>query len=159
MGQPQLLPSKFLRYAVDGDADGRRDVWHSVPDSLASIANYLREHGWKPDVRWGFEASLPQAVACTLEGPRQGRPMQEWLRLGLTPAAGGTSPEWNGNTTAFLVMPAGRLGPAFLMSAAWPYPGRARAVEEPRLLCRKGRRPDRLCHAYGNRPMAEQKRA
>ncbi|MFL5193441.1 MAG: lytic murein transglycosylase [Microvirga sp.] len=116
MGQPQLLPSKFLRYAVDADADGRRDVWHSVPDSLASIANYLREHGWKPDLRWGFEASLPQAVSCTLEGPRQGRPMLEWLRLGPTPAAGGTSPEWNGNATAFLVMPAGRLGPAFLVS-------------------------------------------
>jgi lytic murein transglycosylase len=116
MGQPQLLPSKFLRYAVDADADGRRDVWHSVPDSLASIANYLREHGWKPDFRWGFEVNLPQAVSCTLEGPRQGKLMQEWIRLGLTPAAGGTSPEWNGNATAFLVMPAGRLGPAFLVS-------------------------------------------
>jgi lytic murein transglycosylase len=115
MGQPQLLPSKFLRYAVDADADGRRDIWNSVPDSLASIANYLREHGWKPDRRWGFEVSLPQAVSCTLEGPRQGRPLQEWLRLGLTPA-GAASPEWSGNTTAFLVMPAGRLGPAFLVS-------------------------------------------
>ena len=73
MGQPQLLPSKFLRYAVDGDGDGRRDIWNSVPDSLASIANYLREHGWKPDRGWGFEVRLPQAVSCTLEGPRQGR--------------------------------------------------------------------------------------
>lgn len=115
MGQPQLLPSKFLRYAVDADADGRRDIWKSVPDSLASIANYLREHGWKPDVHWGFEVRLPQAVSCTLEGPRQGRPLQEWLRLGLTPA-GAASPAWSGGTTAFLVMPAGRLGPAFLVS-------------------------------------------
>ncbi|MBM6580140.1 lytic murein transglycosylase [Microvirga sp. BT689] len=115
MGQPQLLPSKFLRYAVDADADGRRDVWNSVPDSLASIANYLREHGWKPDAPWGFEVSLPQAVSCTLEGPRQGKPMQEWLGLGLRPA-GGALPRWNSNATAFLVMPAGRLGPAFLVS-------------------------------------------
>ncbi|WP_262268240.1 lytic murein transglycosylase [Microvirga yunnanensis] len=115
LGQPQLLPSKFLRYAVDADADGRRDVWDSVPDSLASIANYLREHGWKPGPGWGFEASLPQALSCTLEGPRQGRPMQDWLRLGLTPAAG-APPPWSGDTTAFLVMPAGRLGPAFLVS-------------------------------------------
>ncbi len=115
MGQPQLLPSKFLRYAVDADADGRRDIWNSVPDSLASIAHYLREHGWKPDAGWGFEVSLPRAVSCTLEGPRQGRPLQEWLRLGLTPSVT-PSPAWSGGTTAFLVMPAGRLGPAFLVS-------------------------------------------
>jgi lytic murein transglycosylase len=116
MGQPQFLPSKFLRYAVDADADGRRDVWNSVPDSLASIANYLREHGWKSDLLWGFEVSLPQGVSCTLEGPRQGKPLQEWMRFGLMPAGRGASPAWNGNATAFLVMPAGRLGPAFLVS-------------------------------------------
>ena len=114
MGQPQLLPSKFLRYAVDADGDGRRDIWNSVPDSLASIANYLRGHGWKPGVGWGLEVNLPQTVSCTLEGPRQGRPLQEWLSLGLTPV--GAAPAWNGGTTAFLVMPAGRLGPAFLVS-------------------------------------------
>ncbi|MEE1610907.1 lytic murein transglycosylase [Microvirga sp. CF3016] len=116
MGQPQLLPSKFLRYAVDADADGRRDIWLSVPDSLASIANYLREHGWKPEVGWGFEVSLPEAVSCTLEGPGQGRPMQEWRQLGLKPVGGKAVPEWSSDTTAFLVMPAGRLGPAFLVS-------------------------------------------
>lgn len=114
MGQPQLLPSKFLQYAVDADADGRRDVWNSVPDVLASIANYLRGHGWKPDLPWGLEVSLPQDVSCTLEGPRQGKAMQEWMRLGLKPVSG-ASPEWGGNA-AFLVMPAGRLGPAFLVS-------------------------------------------
>lgn len=116
MGQPQLLPSKFLRYAVDGDGDGGRDIWRSVPDSLASIANYLREHGWKPEVGWGFETSLPQGVSCTLEGPGQGRSVQEWRRLGLTPVGGQATPEWSGDTTAFLVMPAGGLGPAFLVS-------------------------------------------
>ena len=63
----------------------------------------------------GFEVGLPQAVSCTLEGPRQGKPMQEWIRLGLTPVAG-NPPEWSGNATAFLVMPAGRRGPAFLVS-------------------------------------------
>jgi lytic murein transglycosylase len=114
LGQPQLLPSKFLRYAVDADADGKRDVWNSVPDSLASIANYLREHGWKKELPWGFEVNLPQAVSCTLEGPRQGKPMQEWMQLGLMPASG--SPEWSNHANAFLVMPAGRLGPAFLVS-------------------------------------------
>jgi len=115
LGQPQLLPSKFLQYAVDADADGRRDIWNSVPDVLASIANYLHEHGWRSDVHWGFEVSLPQAVSCTLEGPRQGRALQEWMRLGLRPV-GGASPEWAADANAFLVMPAGRLGPAFLVS-------------------------------------------
>ena len=116
MGQPQLLPSKFLRYAVDADGDGRRDVWHSVPDSLASIANYLREHGWKPDVHWGFEVSLPREVSCTLEGPRRGRPMGEWLQLGVKPVGGRSASGRSGDATTFLVMPAGRLGPAFLVS-------------------------------------------
>jgi lytic murein transglycosylase len=116
MGQPQFLPSKFLRYAVDADGDGRRDIWQSVPDSLASIANYLREHGWRPERRWGVEVRVPQAVTCTLEGPGQGRTMQEWLRLGLAPIGGTSLPEGSSNAPAFLLMPAGRLGPSFLVS-------------------------------------------
>jgi lytic murein transglycosylase len=116
MGQPQLLPSKFLRYAVDADGDGRRDIWQSVPDSLASIANYLREHGWKPEQGWGVEVHVPASVSCTLEGPRQGKPLREWAHLGLTRADHTILPDENSDTTAFLLMPAGRLGPAFLVS-------------------------------------------
>src|SRR5215213_3440372 len=63
MGQPQLLPSKFLRFAVDADGDGWRDIWRSAPDSLASIANYLREHGWDPGQRWGMEVKVPANVS------------------------------------------------------------------------------------------------
>jgi hypothetical protein len=116
MGQPQLLPSKFLRYAVDADGDGRRDVWRSVPDSLGSIANYLREHGWKPEQGWGIEVRVPASVSCTLEGPRQGKPLRQWAQLGLTRANHATLPGQNGDAAAFLLMPAGRLGPAFLVS-------------------------------------------
>jgi lytic murein transglycosylase len=116
MGQPQLLPSKFLRYAVDGDGDGRRDIWRSVPDSLASIANYLHEHGWDPDRHWGIEVQVPATVTCTLEGPRQGREVREWQQLGLTDASGGSLSRDGRDATAFLLMPAGRLGPAFLVS-------------------------------------------
>jgi lytic murein transglycosylase len=116
MGQPQLLPSKFLRYAVDADGDGQRDIWRSVPDSLASIANYLREHSWKPDQVWGIEVHVPVSVPCTLEGPRQGRPLREWAQLGLTRANHALLPDEDSDTTAFLLMPAGRLGPAFLVS-------------------------------------------
>lgn len=115
MGQPQLLPSKFLRYAVDGDGDGRRDIWRSVPDSLASIANYLHAHGWNKAYGWGFEVEVPAGVSCSLEGPRQGRPVREWRRLGLSLAGGRALPA-ESDGTAFLLMPAGRLGPAFLVS-------------------------------------------
>ncbi|WP_150117646.1 lytic murein transglycosylase, partial [Microvirga vignae] len=94
MGQPQLLPSKFLRYAVDADGDGRRDIWGSVPDSLGSIANYLREHGWKPERGW-IEVDLPTTVSCTLEGPRQGKPLREWAQLGLTRAGHTSLPSEN----------------------------------------------------------------
>jgi lytic murein transglycosylase len=116
MGQPQLLPSKFLRFAVDGDGDGRRDIWRSVPDTLASIANYLREHGWRPDRSWGVEVHVPASVSCTLEGPRQGRPGREWARLGITRVDGAALLPESRDATAFLLMPAGRLGPAFLVS-------------------------------------------
>jgi lytic murein transglycosylase len=117
MGQPQLLPSKFLRYAADGDGDGRRDIWRSVPDTLASIANYLREHGWDRNQGWGSEVRVPANVSCTLEGPRQGRAAQEWERLGLTRTNGATLVGNSGDANVFLLMPAGRLGPAFLVSA------------------------------------------
>ena len=84
LGQPQFLPSQFLKYAVDFDGDGRRDIWNSVPDSLASIANICARQGWNPERGWGLEASVPQDVACTLEGPEQGQPMEEWARRGVT---------------------------------------------------------------------------
>jgi lytic murein transglycosylase len=116
MGQPQLLPSRFLRYAVDADGDGQRDIWRSVPDSLASIANYLHEHGWKSERGWGVEVLVPASVSCTLEGPRQGKPVREWAQLGLTRADQTSLPGENSDATAFLLMPAGRLGPAFLVS-------------------------------------------
>ncbi len=116
MGQPQLLPSKYLRYAVDADGDGQRDIWRSVPDSLASIANYMHEHGWTPGRSWGVEVQLPAGVPCTLEGPRQGKPVREWTQLGLAHADQTSLPDKNSDAIAFLLMPAGRLGPAFLVS-------------------------------------------
>ena len=60
MGQPQFMPSSYLAYAQDFDGDGRRDIWKSVPDILASIANYLKKHGWKRGHTWGREVLLPK---------------------------------------------------------------------------------------------------
>jgi lytic murein transglycosylase len=115
LGQPQFLPSKYLAYAVDFDGDGRRDIWRSVPDTLASIANYLKAHGWKGGEAWGVEAVVPAAVTCALEGPEQGHPLSAWTKAGVT-RIDGAPPPGKPADTRFLMMPAGRLGPAFLVS-------------------------------------------
>jgi lytic murein transglycosylase len=114
LGQPQFLPSKFLLFAVDFDRDGERDIWNSVPDTLASIANFLRANGWQPGRDWGFEAIVPDSVSCALEGPEQGRPVAEWIGKGVGRVAGRAFPDGEKDKTGFLLMPAGRLGPAFI---------------------------------------------
>ncbi len=116
LGQPQFLPSFFLDYAVDFDGDGRRDIWDSVPDTLASIANFLLHKGWDPERGWGIEAAVPASVPCSLEGPEQGRGMAEWGKLGVTRVDGRPLPRIEENREAFLLMPAGRFGPAFIVS-------------------------------------------
>lgn len=116
LGQPQFLPSKYLTTAVDFDRDGKRDIWNSVPDVLASIANYLRENGWQPGVGWGTEVILPANVSCSLEGPEQGRPLAEWQAMGVRTVDGGPIAGRNPKLTGHLMMPAGRLGPAFIVS-------------------------------------------
>src|SRR5690606_1302359 len=117
MGQPQFLPSMFLDYAVDHDGDGRRDIWGSVPDALASIANHLARHGWQAGRDWGFEVDVPASVSCALEGPDRGKPIGEWASLGIARVAGRTWPEAELAREGFLLMPAGRHGPAFIATA------------------------------------------
>ena len=116
LGQPQFLPSYVLKHAVDFDGDGKRDIWNSVPDTLASIANFLREEGWDPDRGWGIEVAVPDSVACSLEGPEQGKGMAEWARLGVTQVDGRPLPGLDKNRESFLLMPGGRFGPAFIVS-------------------------------------------
>lgn len=112
MGQPQFMPSKYLENAVDQDGDGKRDIWTSVPDTLGSIANYLKRHGWKAGAPWGFEIDLPASVPCTVEGPDQPKPIAEWTRLGVKAKSGVPPKQGEFN----LMVPAGRTGPAFLVS-------------------------------------------
>jgi lytic murein transglycosylase len=116
LGQPQFLPSYYLKYAVDGDGDGRRDIWTSPPDVLASIASFLRNEGWDPERSWGIEVSVPDSIACHLEGPEQGRGMAEWQAAGVRRVDGRDLPRFSENRQAFLLMPAGRHGPAFIVS-------------------------------------------
>jgi len=115
LGQPQFLPSHYLRVAVDFDGDGHRDIWNSVPDTLASIAAFLREAGWNPAESWGVEAMIPDGVPCTLEGPHQGAPISAWEGAGATRIDGGRLAS-RGDPTGHLLMPAGRFGPAFIVS-------------------------------------------
>lgn len=96
LGQPQFMPSSYLRYAQDFDGDGRRDIWTSRADVFASIAYYLRERGWRAGQRWGREVRLPRASVIAIdelplrtEGCRARRaltiaqPLAVWGRLGL----------------------------------------------------------------------------
>ncbi|MBN8999834.1 MAG: peptidoglycan-binding protein, partial [Rhizobiales bacterium] len=91
-------------------------IWESVPDVLASIANYLRQNGWQPGVGWGVEVVLPETVPCSLEGPDQGRPLAEWQAMGIRTVDGKPIAGRNPGQIAHLMMPAGRHGPAFIVS-------------------------------------------
>lgn len=114
MGHPQFLPSKYLSYAVDFDGDGRRDIWNSVPDALASIAKFLQGSGWQSGRDWGFEATIPQNISCALEGPEQGRKIADWVARGAKRVSDKPFPKAELKRTGFLLMPAGRAGPAYI---------------------------------------------
>ena len=109
MGQTQFMPSSYLKYAVDFDGDGRADIWTSVPDVLASMANYLQKHGWQPGLPWGFEVTLPPGFDY-----RSSRnSFRGWLAQGLARADGGLLPAQG---DAILFFPSGASGPAFLVT-------------------------------------------
>ncbi len=112
IGNMQFLPSVFLIYAVDGDGDGLRDLWGSLPDSLASAANFLRGIGWRTELRWGREVRLPEEFNFTLSGRDRGRTLEEWVRLGITDVYGGALPQLD--IQAAVLVPSGHRGPAFL---------------------------------------------
>jgi membrane-bound lytic murein transglycosylase B len=102
LGQPQFMPSSFLQYAQDFDGDGRRDIWTSLPDVFASIANYLKEHGWTSGQLWGREVKAPapllqrldtlvplQTAGCLAERQMSTPlPLSEWRKLGVTQMSG-----------------------------------------------------------------------
>lgn len=116
LGQPQFMPSSFLKYAADGDGDGHADIWRSDADTIASIARYLAEHGWQKGRDWGFEVDVPASVSCTLEGPDQGRRISQWEAMGIRRVSGRPFPDAESRREGFLLMPAGRNGPAFIVT-------------------------------------------
>ncbi|NGM51993.1 lytic murein transglycosylase [Caulobacter sp. 602-2] len=113
MGQTQFLPSNYLSTAVDFDGDGRRDIWRSDADSLASAANLLAKGGWKPGVGWAKEVILPAGFDYSLaEGPRE--VPSWWEAKGVKRADGLPWTAADAASPAGLILPAGAAGPAFL---------------------------------------------
>jgi membrane-bound lytic murein transglycosylase B len=125
MGQPQFMPTSYLAYAVDFDGDGRRDIWNNIGDTLGSIANYLKQHGWNNNLTWGREVSTPNSILETI-GPAERRAapgcrartsqrlsLKEWGQYGIRRAGGDDLP--TRDILASLVLPDGSEGRRFLV--------------------------------------------
>jgi lytic murein transglycosylase len=112
-GPTQFMPTSFKRYAVDFDRDGRRDVVDSASDVIASTANNLKLDGWVSGQTWGYEVVLPQGFNFQLADRSHMLPMREWERAGIRRAGGKPFPR--ADDRAYLLVPAGAQGPAFLM--------------------------------------------
>lgn len=112
MGQTQFLPTSFLAHAVDADGDGRRDIWGSLPDVMASTANFLAKSGWQTGQPWGIEVYLPPGFDYTHADVR--RPTAQWIDKGVQAADGTALPVLADGS---ILLPAGARGPAFLVGA------------------------------------------
>jgi lytic murein transglycosylase len=117
MGLTQFLPSEFYKHAVDFDGDGRRDIWTSIPDALASAAKQLKDKGWQPGLRWAYEVRAPDNADCTQGVPEITHPIGEWLKLGFAPVRGEHLAAEEQAQPASLLQPEGIYGPAFLATA------------------------------------------
>ncbi len=116
LGQPQFMPTSYLKYAVDFDGDGRADIWNSVPDALASIGHYLQKEGWQRSRDWGFEVSIPQNISCAQEGPDLAKPVSSWAATGIARISGKAFPSADLKADGMMLVPAGRGGPEFLVT-------------------------------------------
>ncbi|HEY4028888.1 MAG TPA: lytic murein transglycosylase [Caulobacteraceae bacterium] len=114
MGQTQLIPEAFLSTAVDGDGDGKRDIWNSAADALASAANLMARDGWRRGETWAREVILPAGFDYGLaEGPMH--TPGEWAAMGALRADGLPFGALDRDTPCQMILPAGAAGPAFLI--------------------------------------------
>lgn len=122
-GHTQFIPTTYLRLAVDGDSDGRRDLVDSIPDALHSTANFMAKAGWQTGAPWGYEVKVPAGYAGP-SGRTSKQPVASWASRGITRIDGSAL---SGGGNGGLLMPAGREGPAFLVfknyDAAYSYNG------------------------------------
>jgi membrane-bound lytic murein transglycosylase B len=113
MGQNQFMPSSFLAYAADGNGDGKRDIWGTLPDVFASSANYLHRVGWRRGESWGREVRLSKRFNRALVNGRRYRTVTAWRRLGVRRLDGGPLPR--ANVKGRVIMPIRNGGRAFLV--------------------------------------------
>ncbi|MBN2644060.1 MAG: lytic murein transglycosylase [Desulfuromonadaceae bacterium] len=113
MGQCQFLPSSFRHYAADGNGDGRRDIWGTLPDVFASIANYLKQAGWCSGQDWGQRVQRPDRLDSTFTGLGKPRSLYQWHELGVRQADGSVLPPEE--RSAALIEPDGPDGNAYLV--------------------------------------------
>ncbi|MES2584555.1 MAG: lytic murein transglycosylase [Pseudomonadota bacterium] len=112
MGQTQFLPTSFLTHAVDADGDGRRDIWGSLPDVMASTANFLVNSGWQAGQAWGTEVHLPPGFDYSLADVDVRQPTTAWAGNGVLTLDGSPLPSFADGS---ILLPAGARGPAFLV--------------------------------------------
>jgi membrane-bound lytic murein transglycosylase B len=112
MGHTQFMPTTYATYAIDGDGDGKIDLWNSTADSLTSAANFLQSLGWKANERWGREVLLPANYGFTSLGSKEPLAVTQWATLGLRQA--NNAPLSIADMQAALYLPSGHTGPAFL---------------------------------------------
>ena len=113
MGHMQFMPTTFLKHAVDGDGDGRRDLWGSLEDAFSSAGRFLAGLGWQPGWRWGREVRLPADFDHALAGRSNARPLSEWRALGVLDTRGNAMPALD--VEAAVLVPHGHEGPAFVV--------------------------------------------
>src|SRR5918995_4855980 len=113
VGHTQFMPTTYQSHAIDFDGDGKRDLWQSVPDVLASTANYLRSLGWRSGEGWGYEVELPQGFDYSVADETTERPLSYWMSLGLRLAHDRATAS---DESAVLLLPTGARGPAFLLT-------------------------------------------
>ena len=115
MGQPQFMPSSYLRYAVDADGDGRRDIWTDRADVFGSVANYLAKCGWRQGEPWGQPIRVPQSLLAGDVGRERVRPLSEWQAAGVRRIDGGAFSR--GDVRGAVLLPDGQGGDAFMVYA------------------------------------------
>ena len=119
MGQTQFMPSAFRQYAVDGDNDGKRDIWGDHADVFGSTANYLVKKGWRAGESWGAEVKLPRDFPWEQAEIDIKKPVTEWRKLGVRLANGAELPAVA--SPASIITPAGHRGPAFIVYRELPH--------------------------------------
>ena len=115
MGQTQFIPTTYNTLAVDFDGDGRRDIWNSPADALASIAHYLQISGWQKGQPWGFEVELPVTFDYLLADGTVRKSVGEWIQLGVKLPKGANVAPGTEPLSAALLLPTGHRGPGFLV--------------------------------------------